>query len=69
MPYIVLTGEGSASAWDTVINFIPKLLDLGTAYLDAVLSNPLYAIGLAVPLLGLGGWVVSLFLPGKRRKR
>lgn len=63
------TGTDTEALWETVVNFIPKLLDLGTVYLSAVMSNPLYAIGLAIPLLGLGGWVVSLFMPGKRRKR
>lgn len=61
--------EGTADNWDTIVGFIPRLLSLGTTYLNACMENPLYAIPLAVPLLSLGAWVVSMFIPMKRRKK
>ena len=78
MPQIVLSifltagegaTEGALEAWDVIVGLIPKLLGLGTTYLNACLSNPLYAIPIAVVFLSLGAWVVSMFLPGTKKRK
>lgn len=65
---VLLTGEGS-NMIDSAVQYVPKLLELGSTCFDAMMSNPVTALIVGVAFVGVGFGVVGMMMGLAKRIR
>ncbi len=59
---MVLADDVATNALDNVVGGIPKLLEITTTVIDYCVSNPLLAVCIAIPFVGIGIGFFQRFL-------